>query len=242
MGSSPAGRLDPAHRRGPPPHGGAPMPMTRTPGYSMAGSSAMSTNQGRSGLARGRRSFSLRSAVLTESRATSSQLNCRPEKSRHGFRLGSGSPRLRGWSPCSLRCSGPARFGSVGGTRFRPRAAGCRPPPGETRMIGSARSPRPHEKGDAALTLAGPGVTEAGFALPRDAGQRPVASSPGGGPLSCAVLAPEVRAEKRAIPAVGVCRLGSLPPRPCGPLCRPPPGELAGGRRSKPSPRFGSVS
>ena len=133
----------------------------------MAGSSAMSTNQGRSGLARGRRSFSLRSAVLTESRATSSQLNCRPEKSRHGFRLGSGSPRLRGWSPCSLRCSGPARFGSVGGTRFRPRAAGCRPPPGETRMIGSARSPRPHEKGDAALTLAGPGVTEAGFALPR---------------------------------------------------------------------------
>ena len=212
------------------------------PGYSMAGSSAMSTNQGRSGLARGRRSFSLRSAVLTESRATSSQLNCRPEKSRHGFRLGSGSPRLRGWSPCSLRCSGPARFGSVGGTRFRPRAAGCRPPPGETRMIGSARSPRPHEKGDAALTLAGPGVTEAGFALPRDAGQRPVASSPGGGPRSRAVLAPEVRAEKRAIPAVGVCRLGSLPPRPCGPLCRPPPGELAGGRRSKPSPRFGSVS
>ena len=116
------------------------------PGVSMAGSSAMSTNQGRSGLARGRRSFSLRSAVLTESRATSSQLNWRPEKSRHGFRLGSGSPRLRGWSPCSLRCSGPARFGSVGGTRFRPRAAGCRPPPGETRMIGSARSPRPHEK------------------------------------------------------------------------------------------------
>ena len=27
-------------------------------------------------------------------------------------------------------------------------------------------------------------------------------------------------------------RLGSLPPRPCGPLCRPPPGELARGRRS----------
>ena len=27
-------------------------------------------------------------------------------------------------------------------------------------------------------------------------------------------------------------RLGSTPPRPCGPLCRPPPGELARGRRS----------
>ena len=28
-------------------------------------------------------------------------------------------------------------------------------------------------------------------------------------------------------------RLGPAPPRPCGPLCRPPPGELAGGRRSR---------
>ena len=29
--------------------------------------------------------------------------------------------------------------------------------------------------------------------------------------------------------------------RSCGPRCRPPPGELAGGRRSKPSPRFFAV-
>ena len=28
-------------------------------------------------------------------------------------------------------------------------------------------------------------------------------------------------------------RLGPAPPRPCGPLCRPPPGELARGRRSR---------
>ena len=34
-------------------------------------------------------------------------------------------------------------------------------------MIGSARSPRPREQGGAALTLAGPGVIAAGFALPR---------------------------------------------------------------------------
>ena len=61
-------------------------------------------------------------------------------------------------------------------------------PPGETLMIGSARSPRPHKKSPAALTLAGPGVIAAGFALPRDAGRRPVASSPGGGPLSRAIL------------------------------------------------------
>ena len=40
-------------------------------------------------------------------------------------------------------------------------------------MIGSARSPRPHEKGGVALTLAGLGVIAAGFALPRDAGRRP---------------------------------------------------------------------
>ena len=55
-------------------------------------------------------------------------------------------------------------------------------------MIGSAGSPRPHEKGGAALTLAGTGVIAAGFALPRDTGRRPVASSPGGGPLSRAIL------------------------------------------------------
>ena len=61
-------------------------------------------------------------------------------------------------------------------------------PPGETLMIESARSPRPHKKSRAALTLAGPGVIAAGFALPRDAGRRPVASSPGGGPLSRAIL------------------------------------------------------
>ena len=36
-------------------------------------------------------------------------------------------------------------------------------------------------------------------------------------------------------------RLGSAPSRPCGPLCRPPPGELAGGRRSKPSPPIPAV-
>ena len=40
-------------------------------------------------------------------------------------------------------------------------------------MIASARSPRPHEKGGVALTLAGLGVIAAGFALPRDAGRRP---------------------------------------------------------------------
>ena len=40
-------------------------------------------------------------------------------------------------------------------------------------MIGSAGSPRPHEKGGVALTLAGLGVTAAGLALPRDAGRRP---------------------------------------------------------------------
>ena len=45
-------------------------------------------------------------------------------------------------------------------------------------MIGSARSPRPHEKGGVALTLAGPGVIAAGFALPRDAGRRPALHVP----------------------------------------------------------------
>ena len=39
-------------------------------------------------------------------------------------------------------------------------------------MIGSARSPRPHER-DAALTLAWRSVVGTGFALPRDAGRRP---------------------------------------------------------------------
>ena len=62
-------------------------------------------------------------------------------------------------------------------------------------MIGSARSPRPHEKGGVALTLAGLGVIAAGFALPRDAGRRPppgeLAGAPGelaSAPLSRAIL------------------------------------------------------
>ena len=74
-------------------------------------------------------------------------------------------------------------------SRAPPASGGpCRAPPGETLMIGSARSPRPHEKGGVALMLAGPGIIAAGFALARDAGRRPVASSPGGGPLSRAIL------------------------------------------------------
>ena len=53
----------------------------------------------------------------------------------------------------------------------RPRRYGprCRAPLGETHMIGSARSPRPHER-DAALTLAWRSVVGTGFALPRDRG------------------------------------------------------------------------
>ena len=77
-------------------------------------------------------------------------------------------------------------------------------------MIGSARSLRPHEKGSGALTSAGSGVIGAGFALPRDAGRRPAASSPGGGPLSRAILHSGVRAEKGAIPTVGIGAAAAL--------------------------------
>ena len=66
------------------------------------------------------------------------------------------------WPLASARRIGKWRRGSPLGT--------C--PTGRTLVIGSARSPRPHEKG-VALTLAGPGVIGAGFALPRDAGRRP---------------------------------------------------------------------
>ena len=51
----------------------------------------------------------------------------------------------------------------------------------------------------------------------RDAGRRPVARSPGGGPLSRAILSLEGYAPRREPSR----RLGSAPPRPCGPLCRP---------------------
>ena len=105
----------------------------------------------------------------------------------------------------------------------RPRPCGplCRAPPGEALMIGSARSCGPHEKGGAALTLAGPGVIAAGFALPRDAGRRPA--------LRCRTPScPQGYAPRRE-PSQ---RLGSLPPRPCGPLCRP---EVRRSRASAPS-------
>ena len=55
-------------------------------------------------------------------------------------------------------------------------------------MIGSARSPRPHEKGGVALTLTGLGVIAAGFALPRDAGWKPPPGELAGAPLSRAIL------------------------------------------------------
>ena len=82
-----------------------------------------------------------------------------------------------------------------------------RPSPGESHIIGSAthpagvktrgsaldrgsgeRSRHPVLGEAAALTLAWRSVIGAGFALPRDAGRRPAASSPGGGPLSRAIL------------------------------------------------------
>ena len=55
-------------------------------------------------------------------------------------------------------------------------------------MIGSARSPRRHEKGGVVLTLAGLGVIAAGFALPRDAGRRPPPGQLASAPLSRAIL------------------------------------------------------
>ncbi len=114
------------------------------------------------------------------------------------------------WPPASARRIGKRRRGSPLGT--------C--PTGRTLVIGSARSPRPHEKG-AALTLAGPGIIGAGFALPRDAGRRPVASSPGGGPLSRAI-----------VPLRGTRREGSHPDG-WGLSRRGPAGRCAdGGRRS----------
>ena len=65
-----------------------------------------------------------------------------------------------------------------------------------------------HEK-DAALTLAWRNVIGAGFALPRDAGRRPA--------LRCrAPSRPQGYAPRREPSR----RLGSAPPRPCGPLCR----------------------
>ena len=50
-----------------------------------------------------------------------------------------------------------------------------------------------------------------------------------GTPTSGRHSPPKAGGEKEAIPD----RLGSRPPRPSGPLCRPPPGELARGRRSR---------
>ena len=103
-------------------------------------------------------------------------------------------------------------------SRAPPASGGpCRAPPGETLMIGSARSPRPHEKGGVALMLAGPGVIAAGFALARDAGRRPVASSARWGPAVARHPALEGYAPRREPSR----QLGSRPPRPCGPLCRP---------------------
>ena len=80
----------------------------------------------------------------------------------------------------------------------------CRAPLGETHMIGSARSPRPHER-DAALTLAWRSVVGTGFALPRDAGRRPPPGELASAPLSdWRGVASSVRVSRsRAMPVGG---------------------------------------
>ena len=149
----------------------------------------------------------------------------------------------------------------------RPRRYGprCRAPLGETHMIGSARSPRPHER-DAALTLAWRSVVGTGFALPRDAGRRPPPGELASAPLSdWRGVASSVRVSRsRAMPVGGPHRenwpalrfarrpalegsaprgepsrrLGPAPPRPCGPLCRP---EVGVPLRPAPSGPVGSA-
>ena len=52
--------------------------------------------------------------------------------------------------------------------------------------------------------------------------------------LACVLLCPVGYAPRREPSR----RLGAAPPRRCAPRCRPPPGELARGRRSQRSPRF----
>ena len=92
-----------------------------------------------------------------------------------------GCPR-RAMAACrpTILNSDPLR--QIGRARFTALRAVCRPPPGETLMIGSACSPRRHEKGGAALTLAGLRVIGTGFALPRvpTGGRRSLASAPSG--------------------------------------------------------------
>ena len=117
-------------------------------------------------------------------------------------------------------------------------------PTGRNAHDQSVCTPSP-AKNAAALTLAWCRVIRAGFALPRvPAGSRP--SSPGGGSKPFLPL----RRWPYGISSVGggyvprrepSRRLGSSPPRPCGPLCRPEAGPvLPVGAPSR--PRHGAVS
>ena len=56
---------------------------------------------------------------------------------------------------------------------------------------------------------------------------------PGASPLSALTRVPPPAVKGYAPRREPSRRLGPAPPRPCGPLCRPPPGELARGRRSR---------
>ena len=91
-----------------------------------------------------------------------------------------GCPR-RAMAACrpTILNSDPLR--QIGRARFTALRGG-RPPPGETLMIGSACSPRRHEKGGAALTLAAPRHRHRFRAHPgcRPRGRRSLASAPSG--------------------------------------------------------------
>ena len=131
---------------------------------------------------------------------------------------------------------GPRRSASSGrlpGIRLSLRfAQRCRPPPGETPMIGSARSPCPHDKGDAVLTLAGLGVIAAGFALPRvPTGGRRSKPSPrfcpmgdtqfrGPHPVRPSQSLPPYRTRRCAVPPSAPCRDPLRPPPPLAPTPR----------------------
>ena len=126
------------------------------------------------------------------------------------------------------------------GKRFfaLPPASGrrCRPPPGE--LAGGRRSkPSPRFFRGWRYAVS----TASRRSMPVGDRRSAVARAPRGsgvrGSRACAPPCPPGYAPRKEPSR----RSGSTPPRPCGPLCRPPPGELARGRRSKPSPRFFAV-
>ena len=170
---------------------------------------------------------------------------------------------LRDWRYVVSTASGGRCRSETGAPARAPRSSGvrgsrtCAPPcpPGYAprkepfRRLGST-PPRP------CGPLCRP---EVGVPLPaaRESKRRHVASTASGGRCRSETGAPALAPRGSGVRGSRACappcplgsaprkepsrRSGSTPPRPCGPLCRPPPGELAGGRRSKPSPRFCSV-